>query len=290
MKRITIIYIITLILATASLIAQDSNYKVFPFKSGIIEYKQEGNATGSHTKYIEDYGYKQADFTETETTIFGFTSKENNATILIGPELTVLDYKSNTASIGKNPVYETYANSKNANYEELGKMSLKKLGFKNTGNKEKISGKNCEIWEGTLGKIWTWKGLALKSVTSVLGITITEIATTIKIDTKVPASKFEIPKGMKTDKIDIPQDMGGLESMFGSDSNLSDEDKQIMENFSQGNIGAMMSQEEKEEIKKVAGMPYSDFKRLMKEEEPNISDKEVKEAYNAIQELSKKIN
>ena len=72
MKNVS--YLFVLLFLSSILTAQKANYKVFPFKSGIVEYKLEGNSKGSHVKYFDNYGYKQADYTEAETVVFGFST------------------------------------------------------------------------------------------------------------------------------------------------------------------------------------------------------------------------
>ncbi len=213
MKQLTLI--LALAILTISAFSQKSNYKVFPFKSGIVEYKSEGKTKGTHTKYIEDYGYKQADYINTVTKMFGVKTEENTGTILIGALIYAIDYNENTIGKGKNPVYETYANSEGKDYEELGTQAMESLGFTNTGKTKTVLGKECEIWEGALGEIWTWKNLALKTKTKILGMKIEETATKITIDTKVPKDKFEMPTDMKVEELQTPEGMGGLQNIFG---------------------------------------------------------------------------
>ena len=213
MKKL--ISILVIVFLSLSAFAQKSNYKVFPFKSGIIEYQKDGKTKGNSIKYIEDYGYKQADYGESITKIFGMKTEQKEGTILIGPMVYAIDYKNKTIAKGENPVYELYANSK-GNYIELGEQAMENLGFTNTGKTGSVLGKECEIWKGTLGEIWTWKGLALKTTTKILGIKMDETATKITIDTKVPANKFEVPKDMEIKEQQIPKGMeGGLQSLFG---------------------------------------------------------------------------
>ena len=213
MKQLTIT--IFFIFVTICVFGQKSNYKVFPFNSGIIEYQKTGKTKGSSIKYIEDYGYKQADYGESVTKIFGMKTEQKEGTILIGPIVYAIDYENDAVAKGENPVYELYANS-NGNYIELGEQAMENLGFTNTGKTGTVLGKGCEIWKGTLGEIWTWKGLALKSTTKILGIKMDETATKITIDTNVPANKFEVPKDMEIKEQQIPEGMeGSLKSLFG---------------------------------------------------------------------------
>jgi len=280
MKNITLI--ITVILLSFNTYAQEGNYKVFPFKSGIVEYKLEGNSKGTHTKYFDKYGYKQADYTNTETTVFGFTKKEKKGTILIGPKVYSINYKNKTVSVSTNPVYESYANSNGADYDKLGRKALTSLGFSNTNKTENIAGKKCEIWQGTLGKVWIWKGLSLKNETTVLGVSIVETATSIKVNVSVPSSKFEIPKGFKVNEMD------------NAYPNMSASERQMMEDAMNGNMDGMMKeannsmgQEEKDQIHKIANMSYSEFRKMMKSEEPDASEEEIKEAYQMTKQMAK---
>lgn len=298
MKALSII-LVTFLLSSYTF-AQNSNYKVFPFKTGIIEYKQEGNAKGTHVKYIDEYGYKQADFSETEVKVFGFTNKENKGTILIGPKLYSLDYKTNTASTTKNPVYESYANSNGSDYDKLGRDAMASLGFSNTGKTETIAGKKCEIWKGSLGSIWVWKSLALKSETNILGINIIEVATSVKINISVPSSKFEVPNRMEVKEIDIPNNQtnyGNINDGYeSSNDDMTNEEKQMMQDAMDGNMegvmsaaGSQMSKEEKDQIKKISNMSYPEFKRMVQKEEPTTTEEEIKQAYEMTKQMAKYI-
>lgn len=271
MKRISILLFISTLLLSISAKSQEANFKVFPFKTGIIEYKQEGNAKGTHIKYIDEYGYKQADFTETETTVFGFTNKENKGVIMVGSKIYIIDFSTNTASTGVSPVYDTYANSDGADYDEIGKKSMAALGFSNSGKTETIAGKKCEVWQGSLGKIWVWKSLALKSQTTVLGINITEIATSVKINAHISQSKFEVPENIEVEEIPMMDNTDGM--------------KGVNEIYSNDDAG--FSQEDKDYVKKINSMSYSEFRQMVMKEEPGMSEEEIKLAYKMSKEMAK---
>ncbi len=89
---------------------------------------------------------------------------------------------------------------------------MRALGFSDTGETDTILGKKCEIWQGSLGEICIWKGLALRSKTKIFGMKMEEVATKITIDTKVSTSKFKVPKGMEIQEVEMPE---GLNSLFG---------------------------------------------------------------------------
>ncbi|MCK5824484.1 MAG: hypothetical protein KAG96_03665 [Ichthyobacteriaceae bacterium] len=237
-------------LLSVGAMAQKAKYKVFPFKTGIIEYKLEGSTKGTHTKYIKDYGYRQADYTKSKTRVLGVTSEENSGTIMEGAYVYSIDYERNVVTKTENPIYKKYINDKKE-YEKIGKEALEALGYKNTGETEKILGETCEIWQGSLGKVWIWKHLALKSYTSIMGVKVTETVTKIDLNANVPSSKFEIPKGMKMEEVDMSEIMN---------EDMTDEDRENMEDLK--------------------NMSYSDFKKLMKKDNPDLTDEEIKQAYD----------
>ena len=218
--------------------------------------------------------------------------------ILIGPKLISIDYKSKTASTTKNPVYESYANTNGSDYDKLGRDAMASLGFSNTGKTEIIAGKKCEIWKGDLGRIWVWKSLALKSETNILGVSIVEVAVSVKIDISIPSSKFEVPRGIEIEDIEVTTSSDnnvGLEQAFGaSNPDMTNEEKQMIQDAMDGNMegvmsasASQMSKEEKDQVKKIANMPYSDFKKMIKKEEPNISEEEINQAYKMTKEMAK---
>lgn len=214
MKK-TVLIIFALIITLGAYAQKKSNYKVFPFKTGIIEYQKTGKTKGSYTKYIDEYGFKQADYGESVTKIFGMKTEEKTGNILIGPVIYAIDYKKNIVNKGKNPVYETYAKA-DGDYDKLGRQAMEALGFSDSGETGTVLGNKCEIWKGALGEIWVWKGLALKTTTKLLGMKMEEVATKISLDVNVPKDKFEVPKGMKLVENQVPEGMeGGLQGLFG---------------------------------------------------------------------------
>lgn len=268
MKAITIL--IVSILWSVCGWAQQNQYKVFPFKTAIVEYEQSGNTQGRRTQYIDEYGYKQAGYSQTTTTMMGFTTTENTAQIMVGSTVYAIDYSENSVTESQSPLYALYANSTSTDYEKLGRQALSGLGYHNTGEKESICGKSCEIWKGSLGSVYIWKGLTLKSVTQMLGIKVEEIAVSVKTDCSVPSDKFIVPENMQVNTVDNQQGLEGLNAMFGNEA--------MEENMEMG-----MSEEDKANIRKLKKMSYNEFRKMMLEEDPEITDEEIKQAHAVLQ-------
>ena len=141
-----------------------------------------------------------------------------------------------------------------------GKKMLESMGGKMTGTVNFL-GKNCEKWEvHTMGTttILVWKGLTLKTTASVMGIKNTEEAVSVKTGLSFSDSDFEPPAGVK---ISVPQGQG----MGFGDMQMSNEDKQQMD-----------------ELMK---MSYSDFKKKMKEGNPDLTDEEIKQSYDLMHKM-----
>ena len=76
--------------------------------------------------------------------------------------------------------------------QELGEYTIESLGAKKTGS-GKVLGYECDIWESNGAKVWLYKGIMLRSVTSALGMEHTVIATDAKFNITVPKEKFILP-------------------------------------------------------------------------------------------------
>ena len=244
---------------------EKSSYKKYPFKSAIIEYVVSGNSTGTKTTYIDDYGYKQAEISETTTKIMGFKTKEKKEVITVGSEIYTVDHETNKVVKTNNPFAEKYAKNVGEDYIKTGEDVLIALGFQKSGT-ETILGKKCTIWKG-MNTIWSWKGLVLKSETNIMGMKIAETATNIKTDIKVPSNKFKTP----------------------SDYNIQEAPKGVLEDvFSELEDGKNeLTTEDKEMMREVQNMSFEDFKKMMKKEDPDVSDEEIKNVYKMMKQFGK---
>lgn len=236
------------------------NYKKYPFKSAIITYAVSGNTKGQKQLYIDDYGYREAAYSQTKMKFMGVEETENKVSILIGSDIVEVDIENNTATKTSNPFAAAYAKEIGKDYIELGENALTTMGFKKTGM-ESILGKNCTIWEG-MSKLWVWKGLTLKSETKMMGMTIKEIATNIEIDAKVSQNKFELPVGVEIQELDNPiEELGGFQDALNEE--ITDEDREAMA--------------------KMKKMSFAEWKKQVQKndaEMAKMSDKELRPIYD----------
>ena len=236
-----------------------ADYKKYAFETAFVEYTIEGHEKGTKMVYIDMGGYKMAEY----ITIKKKRSEEKTTAILIGADIISIDYEEKQAVKMHNPIAYYLANP-NHDWVETGENILIKLGFEKTG-KETIMGKKCDVWKNGKHKLWVWNGLTLKSVDGK----DVETATDIQIDTKVPQDKFEVPEGFEYEII-------GAEDLFPE----IDEEE------------AKAAMEEDDEISdemldKIEKMSYSEFKVWALEEEPGMTDQELKESYLYLRQKAK---
>ncbi len=178
--------------------------KKYPFKSGIIEYKCEGNRTGTETMYWDEYGHKEYHIRNLETKTSTEVEKSVEHILYIGVEMYSWEDGKEAGMKIKNPILETMEEDPNMTWEQLSKNVLTNLGYKKVGS-ETVAGKKCEVWQG-MSKAWIWKGLTIKTDANILGVKITQTATDINTGARVSSSKFELP-----DNIEFPDNFEEME-------------------------------------------------------------------------------
>lgn len=226
-----------ILLFSTSAFAQEKHIKIFPFKSAIIEYKYEASMKGTHIKYIDDWGYKQADYIEKELNFGGNKDKEYETIILIGNKAYTINPQENTVAVGRNATYVYYLSNENRKCTEVSDAILKSAhGYKLSGSEEFL-GKECKVWKAGKATQYTWEGVVLKSEINFMTMMV-EKAIKIDVDVKIPASKFKIPQGFKYISSDVYQGFSGLELDFEDPStNTKKEDDHIIIKVNSSDFG-----------------------------------------------------
>ena len=217
--------------------SDDSNkgdgYKRYEEKSGIVEFEISGTMnSGKETLYFDDYGRREAKYTQTVVTIPGLNMKQtsNQIVIMDGDWMYTIDSDKKKGNKMKAPMLEDLAEGQGTNdLGKIGKDMLIQMGGKKIGE-ETILGKNCEIWiiESMGTKVWIWNGLSLKTETNMMGMEVKQVVTKIKMNISIPNKKFEVPEGItmtEGDPLDQLKDMKGLDQLKDLDmSKLKDID------------------------------------------------------------------
>lgn len=258
MKKTFVISLLALYSLVAFSQSEKSNFKKYPFKSVIIEYKIEGKTNGTKTVYIDDYGYKEATYSKTVTKMMGMKTEENKADIIIGNKIYMVDLNSGQAHSSVSPI-ANYLSTNGEDWEEIGREIFEQLGYEKLSN-ESFDGKNCEVWKG-MNKIWIWKGLLIKSETKMMGMKFDEISTDIKINASIPADKFIVPDNFKIEE-----------------TNTGGEMQDFMNGF----------QKEMKEMKKNQKLiSYKEFRARVLADDPDTTEEDVKKSYELYKKMLK---
>jgi len=189
---------------------EDKNIKRYNVESGIINYSTTisgkvlaTTTTGSGTDqlYFEQWGALELaneERTETLVTTMPFTGEiitETNTihnTVKIDNEMIyTVDYKTMKIYSQKNPLIE-FMRLNDYDAIEAGKKMLESFGGVQSDNEE-FKGYDCEVWTALGSKQWIYKGITLKIITTLGGISIIKEATNIKFNIPVNDSYFELP-------------------------------------------------------------------------------------------------
>ncbi len=236
-----------------------ADYKKYRFNSAVVTYDVNGSEEGTKTLYIDMGGYKVAEYREVQHK----KSMEKTASIMIGADVIGIDFDDKSATKVHNPLAYALANP-DRDWEETAENILEHTGFKKTGQ-ETILGRECDLWQHGKMKIWVWDGLTLKSV---YGKDV-ETATDVQIDKEVPQDVFEVPEGFEYEEINAGD-------MFPE---ISEDDAKA----------AFDEDEDRDEfLDEIENMTYSEYKVIVLEEDPGLSDQEIKQSYLYLRQEAKR--
>jgi hypothetical protein len=179
--------------------------KRYGVKSAIVEYAVTGSQSGTKTLYFDNWGMRQAEYTNTVLQIGNFNKNINILNVIKEDSNYIVDLERNTGTKTKNPVKKLIAELQNQkSFGEFGEQILLKSGAMKIGREEFLD-KECDIYEiknaGTI--IWIWKWIPLKTITKTGGIEINSVAKKIEVDVSIPDDKFNIPEGVRLTEVDL---------------------------------------------------------------------------------------
>jgi len=232
-----------------------ADYKKYGFESAYVKYDVTGPFMGTKEVYIDNGGYKVAEYKTAKKT------KEGQ--IMIGADMISLDYENQSALKMHNPMAYLLANP-NQDWEETAEKILSSVGFEKKGQ-GKILNKECTLWAHGTHRIWVWKGLVLKSKAG----NQEEIAIDLKVGENVPETAFEIPANFEVET-------HGANELFPNFSELENEE------------GDLSDEEMQQLLDEVEKMSYAEYKAKVLEEEPNAEDEKIRQSYLMLRQMAKR--
>lgn len=183
-------------------LVKDRKYGI---KSAIIEYDVSGSQEGSRKLYFDNWGERQAEYSNTTITVGQFSKTANLINITDGDwQYTInMDSKSGTKSQSQLKELKTELEGQQY-FNELGEQVIIKMGGYKTGTEEYL-GKECDVYEfRNIGmKAWYWKWILLKSETRSGPVNIMVTARKIEEDVRVPEDRFRVPENIVLNTVDL---------------------------------------------------------------------------------------
>jgi hypothetical protein len=200
------------ILIPVILNAQVKDYKRYGKESGIIEYEVSGSQNGIETIYFENYGMKEAKYTDVTIDMFGMKQKNEQVVYLDGYWQFSVNPKDKSGSKTENTMLKQMVES--SEDKDLGEVGMKmfiSMGGEKIGT-EQFLGKKCDVWqlESMGSKIWIWNYIPLKTEVDMMGMKSTYKAINLEFDVDIPDDKIDVP-----DDIEFKEfDMNNLQEMM----------------------------------------------------------------------------
>jgi len=217
--------------------------KMYELQSGIVEYELSGGGSmmgiktstkGSKTLFFKDWGNVNL-MEEIKTVETNGKGKQEKSLVKFDNGIVYnVDMEEKVImKMNMKDTMNTMGQGKSS-MTQAGRDMMQQMGGRKIGE-ESVLGYACEAWEFQWGKVWSHKGIPLKTQSTMMGITHLEIAKKIQFDITVPSSKFVLPnypirsmdemmmqnfdKDSMNDKEDMPQElkelMKNMGGMFG---------------------------------------------------------------------------
>jgi hypothetical protein len=238
--------------------AQDQTTKRYHVPSAKIEYQViSPQGKGQITLFFDHYGMRES---KHETLQKKGKTVKDQLTILNNGKSYVIDLLTNSGQDVSGATGMAMSMG-GKDMSATGKKMLQAMGGKQVGS-QNFLGKNCEKWEvNAMGKttMLIWQGVPLKTETSVMGMTSSQVATSLKTGLSFSTADFQPPAGVK---METPRGMMDA-------------------------AGMGMSPEDKAQMKKLMNMSFEDFKKMVKKDDPNASDEQIRQSYDLIKKMGK---
>ena len=236
MKTLTLLLTSIALLTFASSVALRADSGPRELASGLIEYELSTTGmgttmTGTKTEWFADHGRRTATLEKktTKTDVFGQKSTERTEELSIvdGDTVYTIDL------VNKTGTKMDMAAMKALGAAMAGKMmadgnlpkNLREFVEKNGGKwlpAETFLGRKCDVYELMGVRSWAYKGQILRMEASIAGVVTKEVAKTFEENSSIPASRFEVPTGIKFEE---PEGMAEMQSLFGSGQAGNDEER-----------------------------------------------------------------
>ena len=204
----TLTMALLVLVASSNVSADVDMMKRYDLKNAKITFEIKGGGTmmgmmksktkGKKRLIFDNYGAREiVEIAKvTQETINGKSTvkKVHSMQYMNGGILYSVNFKKKKITRSKNPALAASALfGGGKNMAQTGKAMLKKMGGKMIG-KDKVLGYSCEVWSLMGTQQCIYKGVTLRTVSDIMGIKSSEVATDIQFDVGLKKSDFKLPE------------------------------------------------------------------------------------------------
>ena len=165
-----------------------ASYKL-PFSTAVITYEYKGYETGKETVYIDADKSKIVTESSIIINIDGFADEDNNLVIYDGNAMYMVDLDKSEAI------------KMEIEGDIISEIFNERLYFGRPIKLETILGKECKVYQNSMGNFYFWHGILLKEEITNLytGKRLSSVKEVIDIqlDVAISPNKFELPKNIQ---------------------------------------------------------------------------------------------
>lgn len=177
----------------------------YGIKSAIVEYDVTGSQEGSRKLYFDNWGERQAEYSNTTITVGQFSKTANLINISDGDWQYTINLDSRSGTKSQSQLKELKEQLEGQQYfNELGEQVILKMGGRKIGEEE-FMGKTCAVYDfSNIGmKAWYWNWILLKSETRSGPVNINVTARKIEEDVRIPEDRFRVPEDITLNTVDL---------------------------------------------------------------------------------------
>lgn len=268
-KKLIILVLPVLFILAGQSEAASRRYEI---KSGYVKYE---NSNGTDELFWDNYGEKEARYSETTINVMGMTNTSQSIDIIDGEWSYNYDPATNIATrYNQVELMQKMTGSQSRAPRDFSDEMLESLGGVKVGT-ETILNKNTDVYQlQNLGnfKVWVYKGVSLKSEGSMMGMTFTSQAVELEENVEIEEAKLVLPEGAEIVEGDLEE--------IPNPEEMREAQEQMLEMQNDPEVQEAMQQ--MEEIQNSA--EYQDAMQQMQEMQ---NDPQYEDALNEVQQYQK---
>ena len=178
--------------------APTSTPRRYAVRSARIEYEISGALEGRELLYFDDWGRREAKFTEIVQDVLGNRQTERRLVLVDGDTITHIDVTQRTGERRRDLNLRDSAKNAGGDLAHYGEELLWRLGGRKTA-RESVGGFECDVWDLAFAesRCWIWNSVPLRTVVANGPQQLVHNAVRIEPDVDVPADVFEVPEGVE---------------------------------------------------------------------------------------------